>query len=211
TAHPETEEGVREVVAAALADAALLEIAGAGSRRGLGRPVTADRALSLDRLAGITLYEPEELVLSARAGTPLSEIRAALGAHDPHLAFEPPDWGPMLGGTEDAATIGGVIAANLSGTRRVRAGAAREHLPGARMVTGRGEVIRTGGRVVKNVTGYDLCKLLAGTHGTLAVMTELTVKVLPRPEKTRTLLLFGQDEAAASITMTGALGGPHEV
>jgi glycolate oxidase FAD binding subunit len=208
---PDTEDAVRDAVAAALADDAPLEIVGAGSKRGLGRPVTANRTLSLAGLSGITLYEPAELVLTAKAGTKLAEIGAALAEENQQLAFEPPDWGPLLGGDADGATIGGVIAANLSGARRFHAGAARDHLLGARMVTGRGEIIKTGGRVVKNVTGYDLCKLLAGSYGTLAALTEVTVKVLPRPDKTRTLLLFGQDEAAALEAMTAALNGPHEV
>ncbi|MBT5456856.1 MAG: FAD-binding protein, partial [Rhodospirillaceae bacterium] len=127
------------------------------------------------------------------------------------LAFEPPDWGPLFGGAADQATIGGIIAGNLSGPRRLRAGAARDHLLGARMVTGRGDIIKTGGRVVKNVTGYDLCKLLAGSYGTLSVLTEITVKVLPAPQKTRTLLVLGQSAEDAQSAMTLALNSPHEV
>ena len=211
TVHPDTEDDVRDAVAAALADGTPIEVVGAASKRGLGRPVTARRTLSLAALTGITLYEPAELVLTAKAGTPLAEIDAALAEHGQQLAFEPPDWGPLLGGDAKQATIGGAIACNLAGPRRIRAGAARDHLLGARMVTGRGETIKTGGRVVKNVTGYDLCKLLAGSHGTLAVLTEVSVKVLPRPEKTRTVMVFGQDEAGALAAMTAALNSPHDV
>ncbi len=207
----ESEDSVRDAVAAALADEVPLEIIGAGTKRGLGRPVTALRTLSLAGLSGITLYEPEELVLTAKAGTPIAEIERVLAERNQQLAFEPPDWGSLFGGDAGGATIGGVIGANLAGSRRIRAGAARDHLLGARMVTGRGEAIRAGGRVVKNVTGYDLCKLLAGSYGTLAVLTEVTVKVLPRAEKTRTVLVFGQDEAGALAAMTAALNSPNDV
>lgn len=208
---PETEDAVKEIVAAAVAAEYPLEIMGAGSRRGIGRPVIAGRALSLSQLTGVTLYEPAELVMTVRAGTLLQEIRSVLAEKNQQLAFEPPDWGPLFGGEADLATIGGIIAGNLSGPRRLRAGAARDHLLGARMVTGRGEIIKTGGRVVKNVTGYDLCKLLAGSYGTLSVLTEMTLKVLPAPPKTRTILVFGQSAADAQVAMTAALNSPHEV
>jgi glycolate oxidase FAD binding subunit len=211
TLKPETEEAVREAVADAAAAESPLEVLGTGSKRGLGRPVIAQQSLSLSQLTGISLYEPAELVLTAAAGTPLDQIRAVLAEQKQHLAFEPPDWGPLYGGAADAATIGGVIAGNLSGPRRLRAGAARDHLLGARLVTGRGEIIKTGGRVVKNVTGYDLCKLLAGSFGTFSVLTEITVKVLPAPQKIRTVLVFGQDAEAARAAMTVALNSPHEV
>lgn len=208
---PVDEDGVRDVVGACLAEETALEILGAGTRRSVGRPVAAEQILTTRALSGITLYEPAELVLRARAGTLLSHLRAALEDQHQHLAFEPPDWGPMLGGEAEAATIGGVIAGNLAGPRRFRAGAARDHLLGARVVTGRAEVIKTGGRVVKNVTGYDLCKLLTGSYGTLGVLTEVTLKVLPAPEKTRTVLVFGLAAPAAQAAMASALNSPHDV
>jgi glycolate oxidase FAD binding subunit len=211
TLRPETPEQVAEAVAWAAAEEAPLEIAGRGSKRDLGRPVQASHALDLSGLSGITLYEAEELVLTARAGTPLAEIEAALAEHRQQLAFEPADLGPLLGGPPDAGSIGGALACNLSGPRRIKAGAARDHFLGLSAVSGRGEVFKTGGRVVKNVTGYDLCKLLAGSHGTLAVMTEVTVKVLPAPEKTRTVLLYGLDDRTALKAMTLALQSSHEV
>jgi glycolate oxidase FAD binding subunit len=208
---PVDEDGVRDMVGASLANETGLEIMGAGTKRSLGRPVAAEHALTTRALSGITLYEPAELVLRVHSGTLLSHLRATLEEHSQHLAFEPPDWGPLLGGEADAATIGGIVATNQAGPRRFRAGAARDHLLGARMVTGRAEVIKTGGRVVKNVTGYDLCKLLTGSYGTLGVLTEVTLKVLPAPEKIRTVLVFGLDARAAQTAMESALNSPHDV
>ena len=157
-----------------------LELAGQGTKRTIGRPSQTDLTLDLSDLTGVTLYEPAELVLSARAGTPLAEIEALLEKNNQELAFEPMDYGPLLGGEANRGTLGGAIAANLSGPRRIKSGAARDHFLGITAVTGRGETIKSGGRVVKNVTGYDLCKLLAGSWGTLAAMTDITVKVLPK-------------------------------
>ena len=202
---------VEQAVQWALADEKTLEIVGAGSKRAIGRAAQWDATLDLSGLSGITLYEPAELVLSAKAGTPLAEIETLLAANAQELAFEPLDYGPLLGVPPGAATIGGVIAANLSGPRRVKAGAARDHFLGVAAVSGRGESFKAGGRVVKNVTGYDLCKLLAGSWGTLAVMTEVTLKVMPRPESERTLVLRDLDHAAANQAMTAALGSPFDV
>src|SRR5262249_32285824 len=151
----------------------------------------SDATLDLSSLSGVTLYEPEELVLSAKAGTPLEEIEALLESKQQQLAFEPMDYGPLLGTPVGRASIGGVLAGNLSGPRRLKAGAARDHFLGVAAVSGRGEAFKSGGRVVKNVTGYDLCKLLAGSWGTLAAMTDVTVKTLPRPETEATLVVRG--------------------
>ncbi len=208
---PETNEQVVEAVAWAAAEETPLEVAGRGSKRALGRPVQASRNLDLSGLSGITLYEPEELVLSARAGTPLAEIEAVLAEKHQQLAFEPADLGPLLGGAAGGGSIGGMLACNLAGPRRIKAGAARDHFLGVSAVSGRGEAFKSGGRVVKNVTGYDLCKLLAGSYGTLAVMTDVTVKVLPAPEKTRSVLVLGLDDGAALDAMTRGLGSAYEV
>ena len=162
-------------------------------------------------LTGVTLYEPEELVLSARAGTPLAEIEARVAASKQELAFEPMDYGPLLGTAAGAATIGGVLAANLSGPRRIKAGAARDHFLGFTAVSGRGETFKSGGRVVKNVTGYDLCKLIAGSWGTLAAMTDVTIKTLPRAETEATVLVQNLDDATARKAMTAATGSFADV
>lgn len=212
---PESAEEAREIVADALAAALPLEIEGTGTRRALGRAsdVAPDalHTLSTERLSGVTLYEPDELVLRAGPGTPMAQIALRLDQHGQMLAFEPPDLGPLLGGGAGEGTIGGVIASNLAGPRRVKAGAARDHFLGVEAVSGRGELFRSGGRVVKNVTGYDLCKLICGSWGTLGVMTEVTVKVLPAPEKTRTVLVSCNDAAEAVRAMTQALSSPNDV
>ncbi len=208
---PDDADQVLEVVAWAAAEEAPLEIVGGGTKRGLGRPLQASHELDLSALDRITLYEPEELVLSAGAGTPMMEIEAALAGHRQQLAFEPPDLGPLYGGEPGRQTLGGVIACNPSGPRRLKAGAARDHFLGVRAVSGRGEAFKAGGRVMKNVTGYDMCKLLCGSHGTLAVLTEVTVKVLPAAETVHTVLVFGLDDAAAIRAMARALTSAHEV
>lgn len=208
---PEDPAQVADAVRWAAADEVPLEIQGAGTKRGLGRPVAAEHRLDLAGLAGIEMYEPAELVLTARAGTTLAEIEAALEAERQQLAFEPPDFGPLYGGPAGAGTIGGAVACNLSGPRRLKAGAARDHFLGTAAVSGRGEPFKAGGRVVKNVTGYDICKLLAGSHGTLAVLTDVTLKVLPTPERTRTVLVMGLGDEAAIAAMAAALKSPYEV
>jgi glycolate oxidase FAD binding subunit len=208
---PQNAVELQEAIATAASERAPVEITGAGTKRGLGRPVEARYQLSLAGLSGITLYEPEELVLSARAGTPLAEIEAALREKGQQLAFEPADWGGLLGTRPGAQTIGGVIACNLAGPRRLTAGAARDHLLGFQAVSGRGEPFKSGGRVVKNVTGFDLSKLMAGSFGTLAAMSEVTLKVLPRPEAVATLLLLDQEPAIAAGSMAAALGSVHDV
>lgn len=195
----------------ALSDGKALEIVGTGSKRAIGRPSQTDLTLDLSGLSGVTLYEPEELVLSARAGTPIAEIEALLDARGQELAFEPVDYGPLLGNQPGAGSIGGVLAANLSGPRRIRSGAARDHFLGAAAVTGRGDTIKSGGRVVKNVTGYDLCKVLAGSWGTLAAMTDVTVKVLPKAETETTVLVGGLDDKQAGAAMSLALGSSCDV
>jgi glycolate dehydrogenase FAD-binding subunit len=208
---PRDAKDVEAAVQWAAAGQKALEVVGGGSKRGIGRPSQSDMTLDLSGLSGVTLYEPEELVLSAKAGTPIAEIAALAAAHDQELAFEPMDYAPLLGGAAGSATIGGVIAANLSGPRRIKSGAARDHFLGVTAVSGRGETFKSGGRVVKNVTGYDLCKLLAGSWGTLAAMTDVTLKVLPRAETTQTVLLMGLDDASAAHAMTLAMGSACDV
>src|SRR5271155_338589 len=194
TLRPRDATEVEQTIQWALAETKALEVVGRGTKRPIGRAAQWDATLDLSGLSGVTLYEPEELVLSAKAGTPLAEIEALVAASKQELAFEPMDYGMLLGAEAGAATIGGVIAANLSGPRRIKAGAARDHFLGFNAVSGRGEVFKSGGRVVKNVTGYDLCKLMAGSWGTLAAMTDVTIKTLPRAETEVTILVFNLDD-----------------
>ncbi len=208
---PENAEQVREAVAWAVSEEAPLEVLGLGSKRGIGRPLQTQHTLDLSGLSGITLYEPEELILRARACTPLAEIESALAEKRQQLAFEPMDPGPLYGSEPGGGSLGGLLACNLAGPRRIKAGAARDHFLGFEAVSGRGEVFKSGGRVVKNVTGYDLCKLLAGSYGTLAVMTEVTLKVLPAPEKVRSVLVLGLTDAEGVRALSRALGSAHEV
>jgi glycolate oxidase FAD binding subunit len=203
-----------EAISDALSAEEPLELVAGGSKRGLGRPLQLPRTLDLSRLAGIRDYQPSELVLTAGAATPLEEIERTLANAGQMLAFEPPDWGMLFGLPATAVrsgTLGGALACNLSGPRRIKAGAARDHFLGFRGVSGRGEVFKAGGKVVKNVTGYDLCKLMAGSYGTLAALEEVTIKVLPEPEAASTVLLFGLDTATAVRCLNRALSSPHEV
>ncbi len=183
-----------------------LRIVGGGTR-GVD---CAGEVLSTAGMAGITLYDPGALTLVAKAGTPLAEIEAALASEGQRLPFEPMDHRGLLG-LDGVPTIGGVVAANVSGPRRVQAGACRDSLIGVRFVDGRGEVLKSGGRVMKNVTGYDLVKLLAGSYGTLGVLTEVSFKVLPDVETSACVVLRGLDDRQAVAVMARALGSPYEV
>jgi len=205
---------LRDAIATALAAEEPVEIVGGGSKRALGRPLQTPHLLDVSRLSGIREYEASELVLTAGAATPLAEIERVLADAGQMLAFEPPDWRGLFGGPEGHGgepTLGGVLACNLAGPRRIKAGAARDHFLGFRAVSGRAEAFKAGGKVVKNVTGYDLCKLLAGSYGTLAALEEVTIKVLPRPETVATVLFCAVEPAAAVRLMSAALGSPHEV
>ncbi len=208
---PRNAAEVEAAIRWALAGGKTLELVGQGSKRVIGRAAQWDATLDLSELTGVTLYEPQELVLSAKAGTLLTEVEALVAASGQELAFEPMDYGPLLGHAAGAGTIGGALAANLSGPRRIKAGAARDHFLGVSAVSGRGETFKSGGRVVKNVTGYDLCKLLAGSWGTLAAMTDVTIKTLPRAETEETVLVLNLDDAAAGKVMTAVVGSFADV
>jgi len=211
TLRPATTQQAAEAVAWAAGESVPIEVCGQASKRALGRPVQAQYTLDLSALNGIALYEPEELVLSAGSGTPIADIAAALGEQGQALAFEPPDLGPLLGRRAGEGTIGGVLSCNLAGPRRIASGAARDHFLGFHAISGRGEAFKSGGRVVKNVTGYDLSKLMAGAFGTLAVMTDVTLKVLPAAEATRTVVLPGLDTDTGVRALTRGLRSAYAV
>lgn len=208
---PADADELRDAVASAAAANVSLAVTGASSKSALGRPVACDHVLDLSRLSGISNYEPEELVITAAAGTPVAAVEAALRVAGQEMCFEPADYGPLLGRPAGQGTIGGMFACNISGPRRVKSGAARDFLLGAKAVNGRGKSFKCGGRVMKNVTGYDVCKLLAGSFGTLAVMTEVSFKVLPLPSHIHTVVVFGMDDAAGVAGLGEALKSPYEV
>jgi len=207
---PGDEAGVGEAVRAACATGEPLLVLGNGSKAALLRPVQAVRRLSVRALTGITLYSPQELVISARAGTTVAELQAAVAENSQQITAEIPDFSALLG-TAVAPTLGGAVAANLSGPRRITWGAMRDHVLGVRAVNGSGELIRAGGRVLKNVAGLDLCKLLTGSYGTLAVLTEITLKVLPVPERRACLVVRGLDAVQGVAALSAALGSPYGV
>ena len=200
---PKNELELAELVAGALGT---LSVRG-GATRGIASP---GKVLSVGGVSGITLYEPGALTIVAQAGTPVAEIEKVLAKENQRLAFEPMDHRGVLG-TKGMPTIGGVFAANISGPRRIAVGAARDFLLGVRFVDGRGDVIKNGGRVMKNVTGYDLVKLMAGSFGTLGVMSEVSLKVLPRPETQITLVLHGLSDVDAVQALSQSMGSPFEV
>lgn len=203
-----TPQTVTELAKIIMAAEGPLRVQGGGTRPIGG--VTHGEVLSTSALSGIELYEPGALTLVAKAGTPLTEIEAALDAEGQRLAFEPMDHRALLG-TDGTPTVGGMVAVNASGPRRIQVGACRDSLLGVKFVDGRGQQISNGGRVMKNVTGYDLVKLMAGSYGTLGVLTEVALKVLPRPETEATLIVHGADLSTAVAAMSAALGSPYEV
>jgi len=202
---PDTIDQLCVLIRDARADGRTLAIRGGGSKAGFGARVEAT-TLDMRGFTGIVDYDPAELVLTVCAGTPLVEVEAALAAQGQMLAFEPWDHGPLFGAAAGHATIGGIVAAGVAGPRRLSAGGARDHLLGFTAVSGTGERFVAGGRVVKNVTGFDLAKLMAGSWGRLAAMTQLSLKVLPRPREQTTLAAKGLDAAAAQALMLWALG-----
>ncbi len=208
---PSNEASLANAVADAHAANEPILVQGAGTKLGMLRPVQAARSLSTRRLTGATLYSPSELVFSARAGTTVREVEAILAERGQHLIAEPPDYAALLGTEAGTQTLGGIVASNLSGPRRVAWGAVRDHVLGLRTVDGTGAVMRAGGRVLKNVTGLDMCKLLTGSHGTLGVITEVTLKVLPVPQCSGSVLLAGLDAVRGVAALSAALGSPYGV
>ena len=212
---PTTNADVLETIQWASNEKKTLKVIGRGTKTGWGRPVVADKTVDMSALSGIIDYQPNELFVRAKSGTPVSTITAALANENQQLMFEPPDFGPLLGGDAGQGTLGGLIACNMAGSRRIQAGSARDNFLGFHAVSGRGEEFKSGGQVVKNVTGFDLSKLITGSYGTLAVLTDVTFKVLPSPEKIRTVLIqWSRDgiyDHGGVQAMTEAMGSANEV
>ena len=211
--NPSTPEQLREAVGWALGSKTPLEIIGSGSKRAFGHAVKTNAVLDCSKLSGILFYEPEELVISARAGTPLAEIEAALAEKKQLFHFEPGHFPGLLGAGAQpgAGTIGGLVASNIAGPRRIKVGSARDHVLGFEAISGRAEDFKSGGRVMKNVTGFDLSKLMSGSFGTLGVMHTVTLKVMPRDETSVTIIVGVDDPQAAGKAMTLAMRSENEV
>jgi glycolate oxidase FAD binding subunit len=207
---PVTEEEAARIIRDHAARRAALSISGGNTRSGFGNAFRAETDLRSTGLTGIVAYNPGEMVMTVRAGTPVAEVEAALAANSQMMAFEPMDHRPLMG-TSGEPTIGGVFAANVSGPRRLLSGGARDSLLGVRFVNGNGEIVKAGGRVMKNVTGLDLVKLMAGSHGTLGLLSEVTFRVPPRPKTEKTLVVSGLNDADATAVMAQAMALPLEV
>jgi glycolate oxidase FAD binding subunit len=211
TVRPRDEDDIAALMRDWARGATPVAIRGGGSKAAFGKPADErEVALDMGGLSGVMLYEPDELVLTARAGTSVSEIADIVAQRGQYLAFEPPEFGALLGST-GLSTLGGAVASGWSGPRRIKAGAVRDHVLGMRAVGGDGEIFKSGGRVVKNVTGFDLPKLLTGSHGTLAVMTEITIKVMPAPEEVLTIAILGPEALEGVRLLCAVLGRPFEV
>ena len=208
---PRDQAELADAIADAAAQGRSIELRGGGSKAAIGAERPDATLLSMRGFAGIVDYDPPELVLTLRPGTPLAEVEALVAGEGQMLAFEPFDHGPVFGQPAGVATIGGVIAAGVAGSRRLTAGGARDHLLGFHGVSGRGEAFVAGAKVVKNVTGYDLSKLVTGSWGQLVALTEITLKVLPRPTATATRVVLGLDPAGATAAMAAAMRGQAEV
>ena len=211
TLRPADERDLAHILSEAARGRHAVEITGGGTKRNAGRPMQVEAEVSLRNIRGINFYEPSEMVISVRAATPVSGVEIELAKHNQMLAFEPIDLGPMLGERPQSGTVGAMVVTNLSGSRRIAGSAVRDHVLGLRAVNGRGEAFKTGGRVMKNVTGYDLCRGLSSSWGTLAALTEVTLRAVPKPEETRTLLLFGQPDEIAIEVLSAAMGTPYEI
>ncbi|WIG52170.1 MAG: Glycolate dehydrogenase, FAD-binding subunit GlcE [Afipia sp.] len=207
---PRDEKSLSESIKMAAMAGMPLIVSGTGSKSGIGRPNEDATTLTTQRMQGVSIYEPTELVMGALPGTLLSAINETLAAQGQMLPFEPMDYQPLLGGGR-GPTIGGIVAGNISGPRRIMAGACRDSLIGVRLVNGRGDIVKSGGRVMKNVTGLDLVKLNCGAWGTLGVFSEVIFKVLPKPECASSLVLRGLSDATAIAALTTALGSPFSV
>ena len=188
-----------------------IELIGSGSKRKIGKPLQCSKTLSLTKLNGIIEYLPEELYIKVKACTSMQQIEEELKKNKQQLAFEPIDFGYLFNGKSNCGTAAGQVACNISGSRRFKVGSVRDHVLGFRGVNGKGEIIKSGGNVVKNVTGYDLSKLVCGSYGTLIALTEITFKVLPAPEASKTLIIHDQKIEPATFLLEQAISSSNDI
>ena len=211
TEYPHTEKEVSNFIKKFYKSSLPIELVGSGSKRKIGKPLQCSKTLSLSKLSGIIKYLPEELYIKVKACTSIKEIEDELKKNKQQLAFEPIDFGNFLNGKSDFGTAAGQVSCNISGPRRFKVGSVRDHVLGFRGVNGKGEIIKSGGTVVKNVTGYDLSKLICGSYGTLVALTEITFKVLPAPEESKTLIIHGQKIESAIDFLDKAISSSNDV
>ncbi len=209
--YPKDEKEVSNLVKKFYKSNTPIEIIGSGSKVKLGKPVQSAKTLNLSKISGIIEYLPEELYIKVKAGTPIKEIEEKLKKNKQQLAFEPIDFGYFLNGKTDYGTAAGQVACNISGSRRFKVGSVRDHVLGFRGVNGKGEVIKSGGVVVKNVTGYDLSKLICGSYGTLIAITEITFKVLPAPESVKTIIIHNQKIESAADILSRSISSSNDI
>jgi len=209
--YPKKEKEVSDIVKKLYKSNVTIEVIGSGSKRNIGKPLQCEKTLNLSKLDGIVEYLPEELYIKVKAGTRIDKIENELKKNKQQLAFEPIDFGYLFTGESDCGTAAGQVACNISGPRRFKAGSTRDHILGFRAINGRGEIIKSGGTVVKNVTGYDLSKLICNSYGTLAVLTEITFKVLPAAEETKTLVIHNLSIDDAPDYLEKAISSSNEV
>ena len=209
--YPQNEKEVSNLIKKFYKSSIPIELIGTGSKRKIGKPLQCAKTLNLSKLNGIVEYFPEELYIKVKACTPINEIEKELKKNKQQLAFEPIDFGYFLNGENDLGSAGGQVACNISGPRRFKVGSVRDHVLGFRGVNGRGEIIKSGGVVVKNVTGYDLSKLICGSYGTLVVLTEITFKVLPTSEENKTLIIHNQKLETAVDLLNKSISSSNDV
>jgi len=209
--YPKTEKDVSDIVKKFYKSNIPIEVIGSGSKREIGKPLQCSKTVNLSKLDGIIEYLPEELYIKVKAGTKINDIQNELKKNKQQLAFEPIDFGYLFLGKTNYGTAAGYVACNISGPRRFKVGSVRDHILGFKGVNGRGEIIKSGGTVVKNVTGYDLSKLICGSFGTLAVLTEITFKVLPIAEESKTLVIHGFDLNLATNYLERAISSSYDI
>ena len=188
-----------------------IELIGSGSKKNIGKPLQCEKTLNLSKISGIIEYFPEELYIKVKACTPMNVIEEKLKKYNQQLAFEPIDFGHLFSGKSNYGTAAGQVSCNISGPRRFKVGSVRDHVLGFKGVNGKGEIIKSGGVVVKNVTGYDLTKLICGSYGTLVALTEITFKVLPSPQESETLIVHNLKLEKATDLLEKAISSSNDI